>query len=75
MLGEQCHASAGGELDIAPIRFNVVAEDPHQRRLAGPVAAQQSDPLAGFNLTRHSIEQNGPAKADFEVVDRDLSHL
>ena len=43
--------------DLAGVGLVLPGEDAQQRRLAGPVGADEPDPLAGVELERHVLEQ------------------
>jgi hypothetical protein len=56
------------------VRDDLSGEDLHQRRLAGPIAAQQTDPLLPVDLKTDPIQQRGPAKGDTDLLQRYQSH-
>ena len=56
------------------IRDDLSGEDLHQRRLAGPIAAQQTDPLLLVDLKTDPIQQRGPAKGDTDLLQRYQCH-
>ena len=49
-------------------------EDLQQRRLAGAVAADDGDPLAGIDLERDLVEQRQVAEGDGDTVERNEGH-
>src|SRR5262249_44745809 len=55
-------ARAGGRLDQA-------GGDPEQRRFAGPVAADQADPLAGRNVELDAREQRRASEGELDVLE------
>src|SRR5690606_18460844 len=51
------HAQAGGARDLAVVRLGAAIEQAQQRRLAGAVAADQADALAGLDGEVGVVEQ------------------
>ena len=56
-LRQQAEARAGVQRDLAGVGFVQPGEDAQQRRLAGPVGADEPDPLAGVDLELDALEQ------------------
>ena len=79
---KSCGTSCGKQRDLGPGRQRALAmiglhragENSHQRRLAGAVASQQTDPLAGLDLTGHAVQQRRSAKTDAQVVELNEGH-
>jgi hypothetical protein len=49
-------------------------EQPHERRLPGAVAAEQPDPLPGFDVAGHVVEQRRAPKSERQVAKGDERH-
>jgi hypothetical protein len=58
LLLEQPHGCAGRELRLAPILGVLPGHDPQERRLAGPVEAEDADLRAGIE-TQRDVPQDG----------------
>ena len=49
-------------------------QDLQKRRLAGTVAAEQTDAIAAPDVRRHAVEQRRPAEAKMKVVEAEEGH-
>ena len=65
---------AGGENHLAGVGGEVAAQQAHERRLAGAVAAEETDPLTGLDMTLDAVEERGAAEAEVDVAKRDDGH-
>ena len=65
---------AGGEDHLAGVGGEIATQQTHERRLAGAVAAEEADPLAGLNMTLDAVEERGAAEAEVDVAERDDGH-
>jgi hypothetical protein len=74
ILRQERQPGSGCKHDLTPVGLNLSADHPHERGLARSVAAQEADPLAGFDLARNPVEQGGPAKANPQVLHSDEGH-
>ena len=74
VLRQQRDLRAGRDHDLAAVGLDLAAEHPHQRRLAGAVAAEQADPLAGVDLARDAVQERRPAKTDAKIAKRNQRH-
>ena len=65
---------AGSEDHLPGIGGEIATQQPHERRLAGAVAAEEADPLASFDMTLDAVEERGTTKAKVDVAERDDGH-
>ena len=68
------HANARLPQDEARVRLQVAAQDLQQRGLAGAVAADDGDALAGVNLEGDLVDERQMAEGDGNTVERDERH-
>ena len=57
--------------DLAGVRRVGARQDAHQRRLAGAVAADQADDLAGLEVDGHLVDRVDAAERDADVAHLD----
>ena len=59
---------------LARIGLDRSRDQPHERRLAGAVAAQEADPLPGLDVAGHVVEERRAAKPERQVAKGDERH-
>jgi len=69
LLRDIADARAPRHLHPAVVGIELAGDDLHQRRLAGPVAADQPDPRARRDRRRRTVENDAPAEAHRDGVD------
>ena len=74
ILNEPRHARARLPPHGAPIGRQIAGDDLHQRRLAGAIAADDRDALAGIDLERHIVEKRNVAVGVRDVFEGDERH-
>ena len=60
--------SAGLKNNLAAVRLFLARDDAQQRRFALPVAAEQTDPLAPFDLQGCVLQERRTAVTDFNIL-------
>jgi hypothetical protein len=60
--------------DLAAIGLEDAQHDPHRRRLAGAVAADEADHLSGFDRERDAVERDGAVEAPRDVDQLEHGH-
>ena len=68
-LRKPSNAPARRYLDVALFGRGIAGDDAEQRRLTGPVAADQPDPRAGRNARGGPFQQRPARNTDSEIVD------
>jgi hypothetical protein len=71
ILRQQGDLGSGSEDDLAAVGLHLSAENPHEGRLAGPVASEQADPLARLNLAGNIVQQQRTVEPDPQFLDGD----
>jgi hypothetical protein len=74
VLDQSRDASAGLSQHEARIGLQIAAENLQQRRLAGAVAPDDGDALAGVHLEGDLVEQREMAEGDGDTVERYERH-
>jgi hypothetical protein len=74
VLPQHRHPRAGSEQHLATVGLEVAGHEPHERGLAGAVAAEQADPLPRLDVARHVVEERRPAKPHADIAERDQRH-
>ena len=64
-------ADTAGAGHLAPGRQRLAGQDPGQRGLAGTVAADQADLVAGTDPERRVVDEDAGARADMQVASGD----
>ena len=73
-LGEVGDAGAWSHHAASLIGLLLPGDHLQERGLAGAVAAEKADPLAGLDLPRHAVEERRPAISDCQVVEVNKGH-
>ena len=63
-LGQRADTPARRDRDRPALDRELAADRPEQRRLAGAVAADQTDARTGYDLRRALVDQQAPREAD-----------
>jgi hypothetical protein len=71
ILREQGNPDRTAFDDLPPVRRDLAIEHLQEGGLAGPVPAQQADPLALFNPERRAVQETRSAKTDGNIIDPD----
>lgn len=70
LLWQQRNRGTRRKPNLTAVRVHLPAQNPQKHRLDRPIAPEQANSLPRLDLARDSIQEQGPAKTNPQLPDR-----